>query len=723
MKMASRDPSCPELHQNARVIEFERQVLEEARNERNPLLERVKFLGILGGNLDERMMVHGRAWAERLGMKTVARRTHALLRHGYRVLQRELLPALANAGLHLVDYPSLTSGERADVDRRFADTALPFITPMSGDQLSPATIQGLGLNLAVVFDDGSEARRLAIVRVPDELSPLVSVAARREPACLAEAAERCRRGSANEAFVWLHQVIAANAHRLFPGARIRSTHAFRIIRDADIALDSGDAEQLPGRTIDAVRQRDTNPVVMLVIDRGAAPALVDRLVRALDVAPEAVVRARHVVDFKRLWDVAQMPRADLRYPALMPAIPARVGPCLFAAICRHDILLHHPFESFQPVIDLVRQAAIDPAVERISATLYRTDRGESPLLEALVDAARRGKDVRVVVELKARFDERRNAEWSLTLKAAGARVIHAPARLKVHAKMLLVERRESSRLRRYVHVSSGNYSAFTSTVYTDLGLMTCDDTVAGDVAELFDFIAGDVPVPRLRGAIAAPFGLRTGFRALVEREIAWAERGEAAHIILKMNALLDSAAIDLLQRAARAGVQVDLIVRGASALVPFERRGLSGSTNIRIRSIVGRFLEHSRAWYFRNGGAEELFIGSADLRPRNFDKRVEIMVPLRDRALAHRLRYEILDLYLLDTTSARELLPNGRYRRVMPRAGEPAIACQGEFLDLQCSSGDARTDGRDHNRASHRPGGHAGARAIGLLHTVLEREA
>ena len=659
MKMASRYPSCPELHQNLRVIDFERRVLEEARNERNPLLERVRFLGILGGNLDERMMVHGRAWAAHPGMKTVARRTHALLRQGYRVLQRELMPALANAGLHLVDYASLTSGERTAVDRGFADTALPLITPLFGDDFCLATMPGLGLNLAVVLDDGSEATRLAIVRVPDELSPLVSVPE--------------RRGSANQAFVWLHQVVAANMHRLFPGSRIQSTHAFRIIRDADIALDCGDGEQLPGRTIDAVRQRDTNPVVMLVIDRGTAPAVVDRLVRALHVPPDAVVRARHVVDFKRLWDVAQMPRADLRYPALTPAIPARVGPCLFAAICRHDILLHHPFESFQPVIDLVRQAAIDPAVERISATLYRTDRGESPLLEALVDAARRGKDVRVVVELKARFDERRNAEWSLTLEAAGARVIHAPARLKVHAKMLLIERREGANVRRYAHLSSGNYNSLTSTVYTDLALMTCDETITADVADLFEFMNGGTQMPVMRALLAAPFGLRSGLNALVEREIAWAQRGEAAHIILKMNALVDAGAIDLLHRASRAGVQVDLIVRGVSSLRP----GVPGvSDRIRVRSIVGRFLEHSRAWYFRNGGAEEMFIGSADLMPRNFERRVEVVVPLKDRALAHRLRYEVLDLYLLDNTSARELLPNGRYRRVVPRADEPAIGCQ-----------------------------------------------
>ncbi|PYR69112.1 MAG: hypothetical protein DMF88_07085 [Acidobacteria bacterium] len=517
MKMAFRYPVCAEFHQNAemsagllhhaRVIAFERRVLDEARNGATPLLERVKFLGVLGGNLDELMMVHGRTWASRLGAKRVARKTHALLRKAYRVLKRELLPALASAGLQVVDYASLTRDEQTSVDRQFAGTVLPHITPLRDFTMLP----GLGFNLAVVVDD----EPLAVVRLPDQVPMLMPV--------------DC------DLFVWTHQAFAANVHRLFSDVRtIRSTHPFRIIRDANISLESptdsvvsGFSRTPYGRTIDAVRQRDTNPVVMMVIDRAAEPSIVEHLSRALDVEPETVVRARHVLDFKRL-----------------------VGPDLFAAIRRHDILLHHPFESFQPVVDFLRQAAIDPAVERISATLYRTDRVESPVLEALLEAARRGKDVRVIVELKARFDERRNAEWSQALDAAGARVIHAPAGLKVHAKMLLVERSEGNDVRRYAHVSSGNYNASTATIYTDLALMTCDETIAGDIADLFAFMAGEAPVPELRGVLMAPFALRAGFSALVEREIAWAARGEAAQIILKMNSLLDYEAIDLLKRAA-----------------------------------------------------------------------------------------------------------------------------------------------------------------------------
>jgi polyphosphate kinase len=638
--------------------QFERRVLDQARDERNPLLERVKFLGILGRNLDEFVMVRGRQWMASPSAKRLTRKTHALLRDGYRVLQRDLVPALAGAGIHLVDFASLTCEERADADRRFTETVLPFLTPVLSDATPLGDAPGPGLNFAVVIDDPQG--RLAIVRVPDRLSSLIPIA-RRGPS------------GPTETFVWLHELIAANLQRLFPGARVLSAHLFRVMRDADIVLKTCEADELPARTIDAVRQRETNPILMMVIDRAAAAPLVDRLAQALSVPPDAVVRVRDVLDLKRLWEFSEVQRADLHYPALVPRIPPTVGPCMFTAIRRSDILLHHPFESFRPVIDLLRQAAADPAVERISATLYRTDRGQSPVVDALLDAARRGKHVRVIVELTARFDERHNAEWARALNAAGAQVIHAPAGLKVHAKMLLIGRREGTRLRRYAHVSTGNYSALTSMVYTDLGLMTCDETIASDVEQLFEFMAGEALAPDLRAVMAAPFTLRRGFESLVEREMAWAQRGEAGHIILKMNALIDPPAIDLLHRASQAGVQVDLIVRGFASLRP----GVPGvSERIRVRSIVGRFLEHSRVWYFRNGGAEEVFIGSADLRPRNFERRVEIVVPLKDRGLAHRVRYEILGTYLADTVSAKELLPNGRYRRVTPRPGEPGISCQ-----------------------------------------------
>ena len=352
-----------DINRDMNLIEFERRVLEEARDERNPLLERVKFLGILGRNLDEFVMVRGRTWMASPAAKRLTRKTHALLRDGYRVLRRHLLPALAKAGITVVDYSDLSASERAEVDERFIDAILPLIKPL-GHRVPLADARGLGLNFAVELDEG----RLAVVRIPEQLSTLVPLEVSREPA--------------RETFVWLHQVVAANLHRVFPGARIQSAHAFRITRDADIVLEPATADELPQRTIAAVRQRETNPVLMMVVERAAPARLVDRLAHALSVQTEAIVRTRDVLDLKRLWDFTQLPRADLWYPPLVPHTSSRIGPCMFTSIRNGDILLHHPFESFRPVIDLLRQAAADPDVEAISATLYRTDRGNSPVIEA-----------------------------------------------------------------------------------------------------------------------------------------------------------------------------------------------------------------------------------------------------------------------------------------------------------------------------------------------------
>ncbi len=420
-----------DINREMSLMEFERRVLEEAHDERTPLLERVKFLGILARNLDEFVMVRGRAWMASPAARRLTRKIHALLRSGDRLLQRDLLPALARAGLRLLDYDDLTVVERRDVDQRFVDEVLPLITPMFCDAGAVPDVPGLGLNFVVELDAGP----LAIVRIPEQLSSLVSIPPRR--AAIA-AARRRKMSGPGDTFVSLRQLVAANLDRVFPAARIRSAHAFRIVRDADIVVGPAIAEELPAHTIAALRQRATNPILMMVVERAAPARVVDPLAKTLSVSSEAIVRVRDVLDLKRLWDFLQLRRADLRYPPLVPRTPVRIGACMFASIRSGDILLHHPFESFRPVIDLVRQAAVDPDVEAISATLYRTDRGNSPVVEALVEAARGGKRVRVVVELKARFDEGWNAEWARALRGAGAQVIHAPAGLKVHAKMLLV---------------------------------------------------------------------------------------------------------------------------------------------------------------------------------------------------------------------------------------------------------------------------------------------
>ena len=655
------------IDRDASLIEFDRRVLEEARDHGHPLLERVKFLGILGRNVDEFVMVRGKEWMSSPRAPHLLRSIGALLRAGDRLLRRELVPALAAAGVRVTDYDQLTPDEQNAAARCFVESVLPAIAIVEIGDAPVHDICSAGLNVAVIVRGPREERRLAVVRIPDHIPSIVRF---------------MPQGSDNGdgPFVWLEQLVLANLGQVFPGGwDVESAYRFRVLRDADVSPAEDDSIEAPDRMTRALRQRDTNPVMMMEVDRGADAETVERLARALSVTPDRIRRPRRVLDLKRLWDFSCIARPDLRDAPVTPRIPASVnGPCLFAAIRAGDILLHHPYESFEPVVAWLRQAAHDPGVVSISTTLYRTDRGASPVVAALADAARAGKHVRVLVELRARFDERHNAEWARVLRSAGVEVVHGRPGLKVHAKKTLVVRREGNRLRRYVHISTGNYSTFTALVYTDLALLTCDDDVAADVAAVFDFAAGAHNEPPSPGTVlASPFGLRNAFTAFVEREMAWASAGAHGRIVLKINALVDPAAIQLLCRASQAGVDVDLIVRGICCLRP----GVPGvSERIRVRSIVGRFLEHSRAWYFRNGGSHDVFVGSADVMPRNFDRRIEVMVPLRDASLARRVR-DILDLCLADTLGARTLGRDGRYARKSARSAAVGVSCQALLLD------------------------------------------
>jgi len=407
--------------------------------------------------------------------------------------------------------------------------------------------------------------------------------------------------------------------------------------------------------------------------RQLSPALARHGIQppTLEVSPTAETLAA-------LWTSSRIDRPELRDRPVQPRDPlARRGDDLFAAIRARDVLLHHPYDAFDPVVDLIRQAAVDPAVTAIAITLYRTDR-DSPIAEALLDALRRGKRVQAVVELRAKHDEENNARWAATLRHAGAHVTCGIVGLKVHAKLAVIDRREAGATRRYVHVSSGNYHTGTSRTYTDIALLTCDGTIGSDAARVFDFLAGRVDAPTFERLLVAPFGMRRRLRDLVAREIDCSRAGLGGHIVMKMNALTDRDVIRQLYQASRAGVRVDVIVRGVCCLRP----GVPGlSERVHVRSIVGRFLEHSRVWYFRNGGNARVYIGSADLRPRNLDRRVEVMVPLDDASLVESVRGPILETYLADTVSARVLRPDGRYVRLRPRAGEPAVSSQQAFLE------------------------------------------
>jgi polyphosphate kinase len=651
-------------------LRFQGRVFDEAQDGTIPLLDRVRFLAIVGTHLDDFIRVR----APEL-RRSVARRmlVESMLKQlVYRVevyWRRRLLPALRAAGIHIVDYTRLTSDERAEVGAHFADVVYPALAPLACDRTGAfPQVASLGMNVMVRTMAGCGERRF-LLRIPDSLPALVPFhTSRVASTALAVEKDRTIRG-----YVWLDQVVLANLCTVFPEAELIAAHRFRLLREVDVPPQAGAGVGALERALTVLRVREGNPVAALVADRRMPDDVLADLARQLAVADGAVHRSSAVADLRRLWEVTRIARPDLKAPPLQAREPAALEAHtdILAAAQQRDILFHHPYESFQPVVEMVRQAARDPDVVRISLTLYRTDR-ESPVVHALLDAVRQGKQVRVMVELNARLDEHRNVNWWCMFEQAGASVFPSPAGLKVHAKMALIERHEAGRLRHYAHLSSGNYNAFTARAYTDVALLTCDEEITADVASLFDALcAGSVP-GRFRALTVAPINMRDALTTLVEREIACHRRGERAHIILKMNGLVDRDVIGLLYRASQEGVHVDLLVRSLCCLRP----GVAGvSERIRVRSIVGRFLEHSRVWYFRNGGNDEVYIGSADLMPRNLDRRVEVMVPLKDAQLRRRL-FEILRLYLADNVKARDLRADGSYVRPPVRPGERLLDAQ-----------------------------------------------
>lgn len=666
------DPAALFTDRDLSLLRFQQRVLEEARDPRHPLLDRVRFVAIVGTNLDDFIMVRGPRVrtdpARRLVVEAVVKR---LFRDAHLAWRRDLLPALRAAGIHLLKYASLTPAQRDEVDRHFTQFVAPQLTAVAweADRPCPA-VPSLGLNVLVQVEDAGGREGAFVVHLPDTCPPMIGC---RSDERLADAPVEPR------GYVWLDQVVLANLSVLLPRRIVKGAYAFRVLREADPLADAELVEDPLERADRVVRCRDTNPVVMLAADRRIPPALLQRLSSALGVSAAAVHCVKHVPGLRRKWEVSRIGRDELHRPDIRPRVPARLhGRADVLGVIREgDLLLHHPFESFQPVVDLLRQAARDPDVFGIAITLYRTDR-ESPVAHALIEAARHGKHVRAVIELSARFDEARNAAWARRLSEAGVHVFFAPHGLKVHAKMSLVERHEGDGVRRYVHISSGNYNAFTATAYTDVALLTCRDEVGGDVARLFEALTGAGANANFAALVVAPLAMQSRLEALVEREIDWCRRGSAGYIVLKMNALSDRETIRLLYRASQAGVRIDLLVRGICCLRP----GVPGlSDTIRVRSVVGRFLEHSRIWWFRNGGSEQAYIGSADMMPRNFNRRVEVMTPVLEPALIRRVRDEILGSYLADTAQARELCGDGAYVRVTPAGHTPRFDAQAALID------------------------------------------
>ncbi len=670
-------------------IDFNQRVLEEAFDQRNPLLERVKFLAIFASNLDEFFMIRVSGIKQQIeadvrtlsidGLtpaETLAAIRRALLPIIARkrdLLLEELLPQLHQAGIHIVTYSELDADQRGDMQDYFEQYVFPVLTPLAFDPGNHPGhpfpfISNLSLNLAVAVR-GEEGSLFARVKVPEVLPRLVQV-----PTSAATIAASTIPAERHYTYIWLEELIAAHLPMLFPGYEIEESYPFRVIRDADIEIEEDEADDLLRTIEQSLRQRRFGDVVNLSVEAGMPAHVLDLLLRNFKLTPEDVYPVRGPLGLSSLMSLMGTDRPDLKDPAIFPGMPAALtaAPDMFAAIRQQDILLHHPYDTFAPVVDLIQSAADDPNVLAIKQTLYRVGRN-SPIVAALMHAREQGKQVTVLVELKARFDEENNIIWARALERTGVHVVYGLPGLKVHAKVALVVRKEGDRIMRYLHLGTGNYNASTARIYTDLGLLTCDPQMGADVSELFNVLTGYSRQSSYRKLLVAPNTLRSRIADMIRREINQHQQHGNGHLIFKCNALIDPGMIDLLYEASQVGVHVDLIIRGMCCLRP----GVPGlSENIRVRSIIGPFLEHHRIYYFHNGGQSEIYLGSADLMQRNLDRRVEVVFPLQDPTLLAFVRATMLERYLTDNYRARELQPDGSNLRLQPADGEPTIDSQ-----------------------------------------------
>jgi polyphosphate kinase len=592
--------------------------------------------------------------------------------HSARESFRELLPQLRAAGIHIVNHSELDEAQRAMLATYYEAKVFPVLTPLAFDPGRPFPhISNLSHNLAVVVRDEAGEEHFARVKVPSSLPRLVAVPS-------AGGDDDDRRGE--YWFTWLEQVIAAHLDTLFPGMTIVDSSPFRVTRDADLTIQEAEADDLLETIERFVRRRRFGSVIRVTMDETMTDDIRDILKENLGLEEHDIYTVESPLGLGSLWDAGQIDAPRLKYPPLVQAVPPPLddaeGVDIFAAIRQRDILLHHPYDSFDPVIDFVTAAAEDPDVLAIKTTLYRVGRN-SPVVDALMEAAANGKQVAALIELKARFDEESNIGWAKALEREGVHVIYGLVGLKTHSKIMLVVRDEGDRVRRYVHLGTGNYNSVTSKQYTDCGYLTCDEDLGADASVLFNTLTGYATGGTYRKFLVAPYTMRRGLEERIDREIAHARRGEEAHLIFKMNSLIDKPLIRKLYCASRAGVRIELVVRGMCCLRP-EVPGIS--ENITERSIIGRFLEHSRIFWFRNGGQEEVLLGSADLMPRNLNRRVEILFPVRDAGIIRRLRDDVLAMYLADNMKARVLHRDGSWEHVRPGEGEEPFSSQEWFV-------------------------------------------
>jgi polyphosphate kinase len=674
----------PSLYINRELswLEFNRRVLEEAQDPQVPMLERLKFVAILSSNLDEFFMVRVGGLQQKLQagiaqgsgadrmppveqLDRISQVVRQMVEQQYGCLIQEVLPALEREGLVLRGLKDLSEAERKYLHEHFLREIFPVLTPLAIDPGHPfPRLLNKSLNLAVLLKRPGQAEPLfAVVQVPAVLQRLVPLPSEK-----------------GNAFTALETVIRMHLSELFPGMKVESATVFRVTRNSDFEIDDDEVEDLLKTIEEEVRKRRQGAAVRLEIEADA-PAGIDQLLMAkLELDPIDVYRLPGLLDLTGLFQIYSLPgyphlRDPHFVPQLVPEFTQTSDP--WAAIRARDILIHHPYESFAHVVDFIEAAADDERVLAIKQTLYRTS-SDSPVVRALKRAADNGKQVTALIELKARLDEERNIVWARELEKAGVHVVFGFVNLKTHCKVALVVRREEDGIRRYVHLSTGNYNPQTARIYTDMGFFTCRPDFCEDASALFNYLTGYCDLPQWRKLFVAPSRLQSFMLEKIEQETAFQKAGKGGRIIAKMNGLLEPAIVQALYRASQAGVRIDLIIRGICAL----RSGLPGvSDNIRVISIVDRFLEHSRVFYFGSGGEPQVYIGSADWMDRNLSRRVEVVFPIEQPNLKQRLIREILATSLADNAKARELLPDGTWRRVLPD-GQPRLRSQERFLEI-----------------------------------------
>jgi polyphosphate kinase len=658
-------------------LQFNKRVLEEAVNEQNPLLERLKFLAIFESNLDEFYMVRVSGLIEQFEsgileqspdglspneqLKIISHVAQPLRQRASDVFEKQLRPSLAKAGIAIRGYADLTSKQKKELEEHFYKEIYPLCTPLI---LHPAHsvpfISNRSLNLVVELSDSNTETKLARVKVPTIVPRAVRLPGRKHE------------------YVLMEEVIAENLKYLFPGVKVIASHIFRVIRDADVEIRQLEAADLISTIEETLKLRRFGDPVLLEVSSSMPKRIRKLLMGLLKLDEEDVFVVDGLIGMDVFWQLSRIDRPALRFPPHHPYLSEELSTSeqLFDSIAARDLLVHQPFDSFRTVENFVDSAATDPKVIGIKQTLYRVG-SESPIVESLLDAAENGKQVAAMVELKARFDESNNLVWARTLEQAGVHVTYGFSEMKTHCKLCLIVRREANGIRSYAHVGTGNYNPVTARLYTDLGLFTKDPAITQDISELFNYLTGFSKQTTYRKLLVAPINLREGILSRVQRETQLHKKNGNGRIIFKLNSLVDPEVIDALYEASQAGVKIDLLVRGVCCLRP----GVQGmSENIRVVSIVGRFLEHSRIYYFENNGFPEVFIGSADLMRRNLDRRIEVLAPVEQPDLIAHLRDHILANCLRDNTKAWILDSKGEYHKAKRKQGEGAFDSQSFFM-------------------------------------------